>query len=109
MANHKIGASGVRGVFKSPYPQRPWGAKIRVNGKDRFLGHFVTVEEASEAIDKVNGERLTSDVARVAMRLLEIDNQEAYARLVASANERIAAAKALGVKPFDLPEGWDLA
>lgn len=109
MSGHPVGASGVRGVFKSPYPHRPWGAKIRVNGKDRFLGHFVTIEEATEALEKVKLETLTSDVARVAMRLLEIDNPAMYAGLVASANERVAAAKALGVKPFELPEGWDLA
>lgn len=45
--------SGYRGVF---FDQRckgkPWYAKIRDNGKQKYLGYYATPNEAAEAFDK---------------------------------------------------------
>jgi len=43
---YEPGASGARGVHKHG---NGWRAKIKLNGKIRYLGTFPTVEEAAEA------------------------------------------------------------
>lgn len=44
--------SGIKGVaFDRKCPHRPWQARIGVNGRRRYLGHFATADEAARAIE----------------------------------------------------------
>lgn len=49
-AGRTIGISGLRGVTWQPRCGR-WRARIEVNGREHFLGHFSSVEEAARAYD----------------------------------------------------------
>ena len=114
------GRSGVRGVYYVRYGKRRWGAKISVNGKPIYLGYFLTVEEAAEAVRLgrikygLNTERRIRTVqapvvsnALVVKVATELD-PEFMARVVGEAIRRREIAKQLGTTPEALPEGWDL-
>ena len=110
--NHIPGASGVRGVYKTGRANKPWGAKVVVDGKATYLGHYVTIKEA-EKVAK-DGRRAwlwdeTFDPKTLAFELLAKDEPDKGRRALAKANDMLSAAKALGVTPYTLPEGWDLA
>jgi hypothetical protein len=66
MKKPKTNSSGFKGVvFMPPNPNKPWGAYIRANGKNKFLGSFTTPEEAHEAYMKAAREHF-GEFARAA-------------------------------------------
>lgn len=57
--------SGFKGVSRSGRPSRPWAAHIKVDQKTKFLGRYVTPEEAHEAY-KTAATRVFGEFARFA-------------------------------------------
>lgn len=114
------GVSGVRGVYKLRWGVKRWGAKVSVNGRPIYLGYFLTVEEASEAVEAarikygLNTERQTRTVSAPVVSnslivTVAMERDPAFmAEVIEEAKRRRDAAKLLGVKPEALPEGWDL-
>lgn len=45
----KTSTSGMKGALKGNCKKRPWISKIRINGKNIFLGNFKTANEAHAA------------------------------------------------------------
>ena len=46
---NKRSETGIRGVSRNKKWGKPWRARVRVNGKDKYLGSFDTLEEAERA------------------------------------------------------------
>jgi hypothetical protein len=110
--SHKPGTSGVRGVYKTGRDNKPWGAKVTVDGKAIYLGHYATLEEAERVAKDGRKAWLWDehfDPRSLAYDLLAKAEPDKGRRALARANAMLAAAKTLGVTPYTLPEGWDLA
>lgn len=46
---NKRSETGIRGVSRNKKWGKPWRARVRLNGKDKHLGSFDTIEEAEQA------------------------------------------------------------
>lgn len=55
--NNPLGRSGIRGVYSRPGLSKPWYSLVRVNGRLKHIGYFVTKEEAKQALDDFNSSR----------------------------------------------------
>jgi len=114
------GASGVRGVYKLKWGVKRWGGKVSVNGKPIYLGYFLTVEEAAEAVRLarikygLNTERRIRTVPTplvshaLVVKVATEMNPAFMAEVVGEAIRRREIAKQLGTTAEALPEGWDL-
>ena len=67
--NNKL---GVKGVIYAPHAKnRPYAAVIRVAGKQKWIGRFATVEEASDAFQKASREAFGDFAFALAMHAKE--------------------------------------
>lgn len=120
MPKNGRGASGVRGVYRTQYSSKPWGAKISVRGRAVYLGIYATTAEAEEAL-RLGREKHGLDLDRrtrtvinrpipyrsIASTLKEM-LPDVYDQVLAEVTARQTAARDLDTPPEPLPEGWDL-
>lgn len=101
----------AKGVYRTADPRKPYGAKVTHKGKAHYAGWFANLDDALRAVELKRVELGVSKPSPdlLIAHLLKMADHDAYGRYLSDALARIEAAEELGVSPFDLPEGWDLA
>ena len=103
--------SGIRGVYRTIDPRKPWGGKVQHKGQAHYVGWYVTPEDAARAVERKRVQLgiVEAGADDIIASLLQDRHPAIYAELLEDARKRIEAAKALRCSPFELPDGWDLA
>lgn len=106
-----MGQSGIRGVYRTVDPRRPWGGKVQHNGVPHYVGWHVTREEAARAVERKRIQLgiVEASAEDIIASLLYERNPSFYEELLVEARTRLDAARELRCSPFELPDGWDLA
>lgn len=106
-----MNTSGIRGVYRTVNPQRPWGGKVQHKGRAHYVGWHVTPEDAARAVERKRIELgiIEAGADDIVASLLQDLHPSLYEELLAEARTRLDAARELRCSPFELPDGWDLA